>query len=101
MKVNELREQIKSWNNEGKLKEQTVEFIIDSKKYFASDVKAGVNTMSFEVTRNNYKPLPLAELKQNLSIAGGDIAIEVSQAGKAKNIEQLYLSNDFIEITLS
>ena len=101
MKVREFREQIKSWETEGKLKSQTVEFIIDSKKYFASEVKAGVNTMSFSVTRENYQPLDLSALQSNLKVAGGDITIQISHGTNAKDIEQLYISDDFIEVVLA
>lgn len=101
MKVSDFRTQLENWEKEGKLEAQTVEFVLNSQKYFAADVKAGTNTMTFDITRSNYTPLPLQELKRNLSIPGGDIEIQITQAGSEKSIEQLYLSDDFIEIILN
>ena len=101
MNVSEFRSQISTWENEGKIKAQTVEFIIDSKKYFASDVKAGVNTMSFEVTRNNYKPLPLKGLKDDLALAAGEVEVIIRANNNQKSIESIYLSDDFMEIVLA
>lgn len=101
MKVSDFRSQIDSWEKEGKLGKQTVEFVMNSQKYFAADVKAGVNTMRFDITRSNYQELSLEQLKNSLSIAGGDVNVEVTQGSGHKDIEGLYLSDDFIEIILA
>ena len=100
MKVSELREKISSWESEGKVSTQTVEFIINSKKHFVSDVKAGANTMSFDVTRSQYSPLTVESLKGNLQISSGDTVIKITQGTAEKTIEDLYLSADFLEFVL-
>jgi hypothetical protein len=101
MKVSELREKINSWESEGKVKDQTVEFIINSKKHFVSDVKAGANTMTFDVTRSQYTPLTVESLRSNLSISSGDTTIKITQNAAEKSIEDLYLSSDFLEFILA
>lgn len=100
MKVSELREKISSWESEGKVKDQTVEFIINLKKHFVTDLKVGANTMSFDVTRSQYTPLTVSSLKTNLQIASGDTVIKITQGPNEKGIEDLYLSDDFLEFVL-
>lgn len=101
MKVNELRDKINSWESEGKIKDQTIEFIINLKKHFVTDVKAGANTMSFDVTRSQYTPLTVSTLKNHLQIASGDTVIKITQGTTEKAIEDLYLSDDFLEFVLN
>jgi len=101
MKVSELRSKIEAWDSEGKVGDQTVEFIVSTKKHFAKDVKAGVNTLSIDVTRSQYTPLTLSSLKTNLTIASSDTDITITQKGKEMQVEDLYLSSDFLEFVLA
>lgn len=101
MKVSELKAKIESWESEGKVNEQTVEFVIGSKKHFAKDVKAGMNTMVLDVTRSQYTPLTLASLKTNLGMAASETEVKVLQDGSEKAIEDLYLSADFLEFIIA
>lgn len=100
MKVKELRDLVSSLKGEGKLTNQTVEFVIDAKKYFASDVKAGTNTMVFEVTRDTYRPLTLSKFEESLALANGDIDVAVQQGTNKKTISESYLTDSTFELVL-
>lgn len=100
MKVKELRDLVSKLKSEGKLSSQTVEFVLDSKKYFASDVKAGTNTMAFEITRENYHPLTLQRFEDSLKIANGDLDVNVFQGTNCKTISESYLTDSTLELVL-
>lgn len=100
MKVKELRDLISKLKGEGKLSSQTVEFVMDNKKYFASDVKAGTNTMAFEITRENYHPLTLKKFEDSLSIANGELDVAVFQGSNQKTISESYLTDSTLELVL-
>ncbi len=84
MKVKEMRELVSSLQNEGQNK-KAVEFVADTKKYFAEDIKAGVDTMTFTLSRNNFHGLSIDALADALKMAGGDLDVEV-QVGANKKV---------------
>ncbi len=84
MKVNEMRELVSSLQNEGQ-NQKAVEFVTDTKKYFAEDIKAGVDTMTFSLSRNNFHNLTIDALADVLKMAGGDLEVEVL-VGKNKKV---------------
>lgn len=100
VKVKEMRDLLNGLKNDGKLNDQTIEFVLDAKKFFASDVKAGANTMTFEITRDNYHPLTLNRFEESLKLAGGELEIQVKQGSSAKAITETYLTDQALELVL-
>lgn len=100
MKVKELRELISKLKNEGCLTNQNVEFVFNSKKYFASDVKAGTNTMTFNITRENYHPLTIESFENSLKLANGEINITVANGTNQNTISDSFLTDSTLELVL-
>lgn len=100
MKVKELRDLVAKLKGDGTADSHTVEFVLDAKKYFASDVKAGTDTMAIEVTRENYHPLTVAQLASSLEIASGDLEVKVFQGKNSKTISEHYVTDSFLELVL-
>ena len=100
MKVKEMKELLAGLKSEGKIDGQKVEFVLDTKKYFASNVKAGANTMTLEITRENYHPLSLESFESNLDLAGGDLEIQVVKGKNTKTITESYLTDSALELVL-
>lgn len=100
VKVKELRELVTKLKGEKALDSHTVEFVLDAKKYFASDVKAGTNTMTIEITRENYHPLSVNSLEETLSIAGGDLEVNVLQGKNGKTITDHFVTDSAVEFVL-
>ncbi len=95
-----MRELLSGLKNDGKLTNQTIEFVVDAKKFFASDVKAGANTMTFEITRDNYHPLSLNRFEESLKLAAGDLSINVKQGSNNKTITETYLTDTAFELVV-
>ena len=100
VKVKEMRNLLSGLKNEGKLTNQTIEFVADAKKFFAHDVKAGANTMTFEITRDNYHPLTLNRFEESLNLAGGDLDIQVKQGNNTKAITDTFLTDQSFELVV-
>lgn len=100
MKVSEMRSLINNLKNEGKLTDQKIEFVMDTKKYFANDVKAGTDTMKIEITRENYHPLTVENFVNGLSLASSDLEITVVNGKSAKGIAETFLTDSALEIVL-
>lgn len=84
MKVKEMRELVSSLQKDGQ-NQKAVEFVTDTKKFFAGDIKAGVDTMTFDLSRCDFHNLTVDALAEVLSMAGGELDIEV-QVGKNKKV---------------
>ena len=100
MKVGQMRELIESFKNEGQDPQKTVEFIMDAKKFFAEDVKAGTNTMAFSITRENYHPLTLSSLGESLKIASAALEVEVYQGSKKLSVASSFMTDSALELVL-
>lgn len=100
MKVQQMRELVQGLKNEGKLSNQMVEFVLDAKKYFASDIKAGTDTMAIQVTRDNYHPLTVSNFEESLNIASGELEISVYQGTNQKSVTESYLTDSSLELVL-
>ena len=100
VKVKELRELVTKLKGEKTLETHTVEFVLDAKKYFASNVKAGTDTMTIEITRDNYHPLTVDSLEQTLNIAGGDLEVNVLQGKNGKTITEHFVTDSAVEFVL-
>lgn len=100
MKVKELRELVGKLKSEGKLTNQTVEFVTDAKKFFASDVKAGTNTMVFEITRDNYHPLTLQKFEESLSLAAGELDVKVMKGNNELGVSESFVTDSTLELVL-
>lgn len=101
MKVKEMRELISKLKGESQIQNQTVEFVVDAKKFFASDVKAGTDTMAIEITRENYRPLSIDAFESSLALASGDLEIQVLQGNNAKGVSEHYLTDMALELVVS
>lgn len=101
MKVKEMRELISKLKGESQLSNQTVEFVVDAKKFFASNVKAGTDTMAIEITRDNYHPLTIDAFENSLSLASGDLDITVLQGKNAKQVSEHFLTDMALELVVS
>lgn len=84
MKVKEMRQVVSNLQKEGE-SHKKVEFITDSKKYSADDIKAGVDTMVFNLSRNNFHKMTIADLGNALNMAGENLEVEI-QMGKNKKV---------------
>lgn len=100
MKVGQMRELIESFKVEGQIPQKTVEFVVDAKKFFAEDVKAGTNTMAFSITRENYHPLSLSSLANSLSIASAGLEVEVYQGSKKLTVSSSFMTDSALELVL-
>ncbi len=100
MKVKEMRELVSSLQKEGALEGKTVEFVVDTKKYFAEDIKAGVDTMAFALTRNDFHPLTISGLNTALEMARGDLDIEVIVGKNKKVITSTYCGKTSFELVV-
>ncbi len=89
-----MRELVSSLQKDGSLNGKTVEFVVDTKKYFAEDIKAGVDTMAFAVTRDTFHTLTVEALASALEMARGDLEVEVL-VGKNKKV----ISSTFCGVT--
>jgi tRNA splicing ligase len=98
VKVKEIRELVSSLQKEGNFNQKTVEFVVDTKKYFAEDIKAGVDTMAFSVTRENYRPLTLDQLASALEVARGDLEVEVLVGKNRKVVSGSYPTASALEL---
>jgi hypothetical protein len=102
MKAAELKGKIEQTKTEGKLKNQSVEFIMDMKKYFLSHIKASPDTLLIEVTRKDYHQMPWETFLSEISLAGDNLVAQVhcldNQANK--DILDVYVTSDFLEISL-
>lgn len=100
MKVKELRELVGNLKSDGPMGTYTVEFVLDAKKYFASEVKAGTDTMAIQVTRENYQPLTVSSLEETLKLAGEDLEVQILQGNNQKTITEHYVTDSFLELVL-
>lgn len=100
VKVKEMRSLVKGLKGEGKVTNQNVEFVLDAKKYFASDVKAGTDTMTIEVTRENYYPLSIDQLENSLKLANGELEVQVLQGKTEKTVTESFLTDSSLELVL-
>lgn len=100
MDVKSIRDEIATWQTDGKLNGQNVEFILGTKKFFISDVKAGTDTMLIEVTRKFFKNFSVESLSSVLRNASGHLNVSVKNLDSNANttVDKLYLSNDHLEI---
>ena len=100
MKVKEMRDLITSLKSEGKLNGQTVEFVLNAKKFFASDVKAGTNTMACQITRNNFHPLSVDSFESSLKQASGDLEVLIFEGKSQKSITESFLTDSTLELVV-
>jgi len=100
VKVAQMRELIESLKAESKNSHKTVEFIMETKKYFAENVKAGTDTMAFTITRDNYHPLTLEALQESLKIASAGLDVEVFHGKKKLSIASSFMTNSALELVL-
>ena len=98
MKVKEMRELVSSLQKDGSLNGKTVEFVVDTKKLFVQDIKAGVDTMAFAVTRDNFQTLTVDGLMAALDIARGDLDVEVLVGKNKKIISSTYCGPTALEL---
>ena len=97
MKVKEMREVVSNLQKEGKsLKE--VEFITDTKKYSADDIKAGIDTMIFNLSRNNFHKMTIDDLGQALDMAGGDLEVEIQMGTNKKVVTSAFNGVSSLEL---
>tara|TARA_Y100000768_G_scaffold387154_1_gene377477 strand:- start:770 stop:1075 length:306 start_codon:yes stop_codon:yes gene_type:complete len=98
VKVKEMRELVSSLQKEGALANKTVEFVVDTKKLFVEDIKAGVDTMAFSVTRDNFRTLTIDELNNALDTARGDLDVEVLVGKNRKAVTGTYCGPTALEL---
>jgi len=97
VKVKEMREVVSNLQKEGKsLKE--VEFITDTKKYSADDIKAGIDTMIFNLSRNNFHKMTIDDLGQALDMAGGDLEVEIQMGTNKKVVTSAFNGVSSLEL---
>ncbi len=101
MLVKELKSEINKHKAKGLDKNQTVEFVLNTQKYYVSDIKAGPNTMVLEVSRKSYHPLSIKRLEQAIDCANGELTAIVRNADtKADlNIQSLHCGLVYLEIS--
>jgi hypothetical protein len=100
VKVGQMRELIESLGSEDQSNQRTVEFVMDAKKYFAEDVKAGTDTMAFTITRDNYHPLTLGKLQESLKIASAGLEVDVFHGKKKLNVASSFMTDTTLELVL-
>jgi len=92
-----MREVVSNLQKEGKsLKE--VEFITDTKKYSADDIKAGIDTMIFNLSRNNFHKMTIDDLGQALDMAGGDLEVEIQMGTNKKVVTSAFNGVSSLEL---
>lgn len=97
MKVKEMREVVSNLQNEGKGQKE-VEFVTDTKKYSADDIKAGVDTMIFNLSRNNFHKMTVADLGRALDMAGGDLEVEIQMGNNKKVVTSAFNGVSSLEL---
>ncbi len=100
MLVSELKQEITKLKSEGSLKNQMVEFVIDTKKHYVSDIKAGADTMIFKVARTPYTGLQTDELCKALDQANNALEAKIINADNNQTlaIDSLHCGQVFLEI---
>ena len=100
MLVNQVLSKIQELKSAGELNNQTVEFVIDTQKYYVKDLKAGTDTCAFEVTRKSFRPLSVGDFENALGQAGKDLETTVVNIDKNTElkIEGLFASHNFLEV---
>ncbi len=102
MNVNEMKSKMSEVTSGKNLDELTVEFVIDDKKFFIQDIKAGTDTMEINVSRSSYHPTTLSNFNNTLEHATSDLLVSINNQdnNQTYQIENLFCSEVFLEITV-
>tara|TARA_R110002072_G_scaffold64203_4_gene159616 strand:- start:61398 stop:61712 length:315 start_codon:yes stop_codon:yes gene_type:complete len=103
MNVQQVIEKISTMPTSSPIGSLNIEFVIDTKKLFIKDVKAGTDTMIIEVTRKQFRPFKAEEFKNILNVASSHLecqVINLDANGAQKNITDFFATNHAIEISV-
>lgn len=102
MNVQEIKTKLTEATAEKNKEELTVEFVIDDKKFYINDMKAGTDTMEIHVTRKSYTPTPLNKFNNTLEHATSNLNVSVHNKDDNKDykIDSLFCSEVFVEFTV-
>ena len=102
MNVQEIKSKISEITSGKTVEQITVEFVIDDKKYFIQDMKAGTDTMEINVSRSSYRPTSLSNFTSTLEHASSNLSVSIQNQDNSQSyqIENLFCSEVFVEITV-
>lgn len=103
MKTSELISRIAQCKATTPLKDQTVEVVVGSKKYFICEVDHSDNSLVFKVTRKNYKLMGHQEFMGQLergSATGDCLFLNVDGGGEPLPVTTVFISPNYLEISL-
>lgn len=101
MTIGEVQGKLAEMVKSGELKDQTVEFVIDTQKYFINGTEKNTDTLTLLVTRKNFKPTSHSSFSNILEQSHSDSKLIVKNNDKGTEIEvgTLHLGALSLEIT--
>ena len=80
---------------------QTVEFVVDTQKYFLDGLTKNADNLTFMVTRKFFKPMTINALKEALKGANENaecFILNNDKAGDKKPVTELFKNDLFVEV---
>ena len=102
MKTSELKTQIEGYLQDGSLKDQTVEVVIGTKKYFIAGSEKNTDSLTFNVTRKNYTSMSNSNFLKKITEAHADANCQFNNldaGGEPLGITTIHLSPNFLEVS--
>lgn len=90
--------------SEGKLKDQTVEVVTSTKKYFIHHIDFRSDKIMLKIDRSHYTPMThaefMAKMKEARDMVNPTAAVEAVELGKADGsaINSVFVSDTFVEL---
>ena len=100
MTAGELSTKLNELIGSQKLKNQTVEFVLNTKKYYLADKKVSPNRLCLDVSRKSYHKLSLQDLKNWLEIVdqAEPVKLHDVDSGKSAEIGELFCTQMYLEL---
>lgn len=100
MTAGELTTKLNELRDSQKLKNQTVEFVLNTKKYYLADKKVSPNRLRLEVSRKNYHTLSFDELSSWLHVVDQNEPVTLIDidSGKEAEVGELFCTQMYLEL---
>ena len=101
MTIGEVQGKLAEMVKDGSLTDQTVEFVIDTQKYFIETTEKNTDKLTLLVTRKCFRPTTHSEFSSLLSESHNDSKLIVKNSDKGSEIEvgALHLGALSLELT--
>lgn len=100
MTAAEIKSKIDALKSTTPLKDQTVEVVMNTKKYFIFKIEEGAGELTFQVTRKDYYEMHFAEFLDCIEKHASAKCLFLNQdaKGDARPVTGIYLSPNYLEI---